>query len=90
MAKKKWSAKQDYELTKGQAKFEQYLNDNGYQITGYRYYNSFNEYRIEKDGIVGEYRFFNGNIDYKYFILAFEDWWNLRAKLIKMGAESNN
>ena len=82
---KKWTTKQDYELTKGQEKFEKYLEENGFTITGYRYYNSFNEYRIEKDGIVGEYRFYNGNIDYKYFIQAFQDWWELRTKLIDMG-----
>lgn len=85
---KKWSEKTTGWITKEQERFEQYLKDNGFEITGYRYYKAFNEYRIEKDGCEIEYRVHNGAVRFKYLIMAFEDYWNTSAKNHKKEASN--
>jgi hypothetical protein len=59
-----------------QKKFEKYLEDNGFEITGYSYCYSYNGYRIRKDNREIEYKIFNGDGSWKWTRIAFEDYWN--------------
>ena len=88
MPKLRWTLIKNPDVSKYQKKFEQYLTDNGFEITGYRYYKHFNEYQIEKDGCVIEYRVHCGEINFKYFIKAFEDYWQTSGKYHKIGGKT--
>ena len=76
--KKKWSTEKKWESSRKEILFEKWLKENGFAITGYREYMESVDYRIEKDGIVGEYKVANTNAQSADpTIKAFETYWKI-------------
>lgn len=80
MPKIKYTDKKLYEPTSLQKKFEKYLEENGFEVTGYAYCASYNGYRIRKDGCEIEYRIYNGKCVWKYTLKAFLQYWDTCTK----------
>ena len=84
MPKLRYGLRRDYDLTPLQKKFEDYLQENGFIVAGYKYCNSYNGYLIRKDDIEIEWRIYNGKGQWKATKELFEDYWNTCSKYHKL------
>ena len=87
--KRKWTTEKRWESSRAQKYFENYLEENGYEITGYQEYTYFNKYRIRKDNMEVEYQIYTDAVAGKITIQCFEDYWNTCAKYHKLVEEDN-
>ena len=75
------SERDKYEGNYRKAKsFEKLLIDNGYTIHGYHEYADDIAYKIEKEGIIMEIKFFKGG-NPKGTFLAVDDLWNSKKQI---------
>ena len=79
--KKNWSERK-YDTTKVEIRFEELLQENGFEVVGVKEFNSKTDYLIEKDGVECTFSIHHtdnkpsrGNICFKAFI----DYYNMKV-----------